>query len=424
MAFLQEMGVGVQWKLRNGETEGDAFVAAVQALADGWPEEDAPSAVAPTAVMQTVAAPAPQVVPQVVAAPAPAPHVAAPAAMPPAPPVGAPAVARAAPSMPPSASPESHAGAPAGARTAPPVQPPAASAATSEDDSMAWFDDAPVPPVAPRSAPPAKPAARAAAPVEAEPAGEDTAWFDDAPMPPPSATPSRSAANVAADASLSEAAPSRFGNAVSTAAASLSDLAAASRAVPELASVPVSDEAIAGMDWPTLQAAVSSCTRCPLCETRIAAVNGRGAERATWIAIAAAPSVADEQDVQAITGEAGQLLHNMLKAIELKPEADVYITNVVKCCPPERNPTGDEVIACRPYLERELALTGATMAMTFGQFAAKGLMMGPAARGKVMHYGANQLPVVATYHPDDLLRKPEDKAKAWADLCLAKVSHG
>lgn len=178
------------------------------------------------------------------------------------------------------------------------------------------------------------------------------------------------------------------------------------------------------MDWPALQAAVSSCTRCTLCETRVAAVNGRGAEDASWIAIAGAPSQADEQDVQAVTGEAGQLLHNMLKAIELKPETEVYITNVVKCRPPQRSPTGEEVIACRPYLERELALTGATMAMTFGQFAAKGLMMGPAARGKVMHYGANQLPVVATYHPDDLLSKPEDKAKAWADLCLAKASHG
>jgi DNA polymerase len=404
-AFLQEMGVGVQWKLRSGaaEAEGDAFVSAVQALADGWPEDAAPSAAAPAAVTPAVAAPAQR--------------VAASAAMPPAPSATAHAVARAAPSMAPSVpsvppEPQANAAAdtPAVARAVPPVQAPAASAATSDDDSMAWFDNAPVPPVAPRAAPPAKPAARAAAPVEAEPAGEDTAWFDDAPRPPPSATPSRSAANAAADASLSEAAPS--------------DLAAASYAAAELASTPVSDVAIASMDWPALRAAVSSCTRCPLCETRIAAVNGRGAERANWIAIAAAPSVADEQDVQAITGEAGQLLHNMLKAIELKPEADVYVTNVVKCRPPERNPTGDEVIACRPYLERELALTGATMAMTFGQFAAKGLMMGPAARGKVMHYGADQLPVVATYHPDDLLRKPEDKAKAWADLCLAKVSHG
>jgi DNA polymerase len=186
---------------------------------------------------------------------------------------------------------------------------------------------------------------------------------------------------------------------------------------------PVSDEAIAGMDWPTLQAAVSSCTRCTLCETRRAAVNGRGAENAGWIAIAGAPSQQDEQAVQAVSGPAGQLLNNMLKAIELKPESDVYITNVVKCRPPERHPTGEEVLACRPFLERELALTGATLAMTFGQFAARGLMMGPAARGKVMYYGASKLPVVATYHPDDLLARPEDKAKAWADLCLAKASH-
>lgn len=182
------------------------------------------------------------------------------------------------------------------------------------------------------------------------------------------------------------------------------------------------------MDWQALQAAITSCTRCTLCETRRNAVTGRGADNATWIAISGAPSRLDEKESQAIAGEAGQLLHNMLKAIDLKPESDVYVTSVVKCRPStpdgaDRNPTAEEVIACRPFLDRELALTGARMAMTFGQFAAKGLMMGPAARGKVMHYGAQQLPVVATYHPDDLLRKPEDKAKAWADLCLAKASH-
>ncbi|WP_432383344.1 uracil-DNA glycosylase [Duganella sp. P38] len=175
------------------------------------------------------------------------------------------------------------------------------------------------------------------------------------------------------------------------------------------------------MDWPALQAAVSTCTRCTLCETRRAAVNGRGAADARWIAIAGMPSQPDEDAAQAVTGEAGQLLHNMLKAIELQPEADVYVTNIVKCRPPERNPSAEEVIACRPYLDRELALTGATMAITFGQFAARGLMMGPASRGQVMRY--KQLSVVATYHPDDLLRKPEDKAKAWGDLCLAKASH-
>ena len=222
---------------------------------------------------------------------------------------------------------------------------------------------------------PAEPVAEAA--PQTVPEDDSNAWFDDAPTPPRAA--------------------------------------------------PVSDESIAVMDWSALKTAVSTCTRCELCETRRNAVNGRGAEGASWIAIAAAPSRLDEKDQQPVTGEAGQLLDNMLKAISLKPDADVYVTQLVKCRPAnpdgsDRVPTIDELTACRPYLHRELALTGATMAMTFGQFAAKGLMMGPAARGKVMRYGAAELPVVATYHPDDLLRKPEDKAKAWGDLCLAKAA--
>jgi DNA polymerase len=370
--FLQEMGVGAQWKLRSVAVD-DGFAEAVQALADGLPEQDVPPV--------TTSAPAPFVAQA-------------------APPVAVQPAVSVAPAASPAAAPAAVAAA-AAAAVAPVATP-------SGDESTAWFDDAPVPApaAAPRPAParpapvPASRTAAQAAQSDDLPPDEDTAWFDDAPAPVQTSAP----------------APARAGAVADSGPATSADADAAT-------SAPVSDEAIASMDWPALQAAVSSCTRCPLCETRRAAVNGRGAEKATWIAFAGAPSALDEQDVQAVTGEAGQLLQNMLKAIALKPEADVYVTNIVKCRPPERNPTADEVIACRPYLDRELALTGATMAMTFGQFAAKGLMMGPAARGKVMHYGANKLPVVATYHPDDLLRKPEDKAKAWADLCLAKASH-
>jgi DNA polymerase len=327
--FLDEMGIGVQWKLRGGpETDADdGFVAAVQALADGAPERD----------VKPVAA-------AVVSAPAPVP------------------AGPAAPSAP---------GAPTAATALQPVAPPPSVAPVTTMPVAVRPQEA--------SAPAAASAATVAAPAPATPPGDDSnAWFDDAPAPARSA--------------------------------------------------PVSDEAIASMDWDALKAAVSTCTRCPLCETRRAAVNGRGASNAKWIAIGSAPSRLDEKDVQAISGEAGQLLNNMLKAIDLQPESDVYVTNLVKCRPAapdggDRAPAAEELLACRPYLERELALTGASMAMTFGQHAAKGLMLGAAARGKVMHYGASQLPVVATYHPDDLLRKPEDKAKAWGDLCLAKASH-
>lgn len=187
---------------------------------------------------------------------------------------------------------------------------------------------------------------------------------------------------------------------------------------------PVSDESIAAMDWPALKSAIASCTRCALCATRRATVQGRGQARAEWLAIGAAPSRLDEKEGRAVAGEPGQLLDNMLKAIALSTESNVYLTNLVKCRPAgadgaERAASADEVAACRPYLLRELELTGAAMAITFGQAAARGLL-GMASRGKVHRHGA--LPVVATYHPDDLLRKPEDKAKAWADLCLARTA--
>jgi DNA polymerase len=375
-AFLQEMGVGVQWKLRTGPEEADGFAAAVQALADERPEDDAPVAAAVATAPSPVAAPAPAPMPT-------APTTVAPVAQAPA------QQAAARPAAPVATQPSAQQA--ASHPVAPAPQPAPRPAAPADEESTAWFDEAPeLPPAAaparPASqrpaapAPQARPAARAAAADDIAAADEEsTAWFDDAPAP------SRPA--------------------------------------------PVSDEAIATMDWTALKAAVSTCTRCTLCETRRAAVNGRGADNASWIAIGTAPSRLDEKEVQTITGESGQLLDNMLKAIELKPEADVYVTNLIKCRPAnpdgtDRAPTAEEFLACRPYLDRELALTGANMAMTFGQLAAKGLMMGPAARGKVMRYGAANLPVVATYHPDDLLRKPEDKAKAWGDLCLAKASHG
>ena len=260
-----------------------------------------------------------------------------------------------------------------------------------------------------------------AQPVRAQPVNEQSVHEQQAPAavraPVPEA-PSASAARVAPVAAPS--AP-RSDMAVDDSTAWFDEAPAPARAAP------VTDEAIAAMDWAQLRTAVATCTRCELCTTRRNAVNGRGPTEAAWIALAAGPSRLDEKDKQPVAGEAGQLLDNMLKAIALKPDADVYVTNLVKCRPAtedgaDRPPTIDELTACRPYLHRELQLTGASMAMTFGQHAAKGLMMGPAARGKVMRYGAAELPVVATYHPDDLLRRPEDKAKAWGDLCLAKAA--
>jgi uracil-DNA glycosylase len=188
---------------------------------------------------------------------------------------------------------------------------------------------------------------------------------------------------------------------------------------------------IAGMDWEALRAAVASCTRCGACKDGRTPVFGAGAGKAQWLVVAGATTLADEQQGAPLAGDTGQLLDNMLFAAGHARDSDVYVTNLVKCRPVsakggDRAASADEVAACRPYLERELALTGAATVLTLGQIAANGLL-GKAlveplsgARGQVHALGG--VPLVATLHPGELLRRGADKALAWADLCRARLA--
>ncbi|MGZ8290617.1 MAG: uracil-DNA glycosylase [Telluria sp.] len=196
------------------------------------------------------------------------------------------------------------------------------------------------------------------------------------------------------------------------------------------APAPATEEEIAAMDWAQLRAAIASCTRCGLCADGRKPVYGNGAREAQWMIAAGASTVADEKEGQPIAGDAGKLLVNMLAAVGVSRETNAWVTNLVKCRPTtasggDRAPTADEARACRPYLERELALTGAGTVLTMGQIAANGLLGKPlaeplaASRGQV--HLLNGVPLVATLHPGELLRRGGDKALAWADLCLAKA---
>jgi DNA polymerase len=152
--------------------------------------------------------------------------------------------------------------------------------------------------------------------------------------------------------------------------------------------------------------------------------------QARWLVAAGATSAADEQAGTPLAGEAGKLLDNMLAAVDLARGRDVYVTSLVKCRPASANggdraPTAEEAAACRPFLERELALTGAGVVLTLGQIAANGLLGQPlqeplaGTRGKAHTLGKAAL--VATLHPGELLRRGGDKALAWADLCRARA---
>lgn len=194
-------------------------------------------------------------------------------------------------------------------------------------------------------------------------------------------------------------------------------------AVPEPAAPDV-----ATMDWAGLRQAIAACKDCA-CGAGRKPVHGAGPRQARWLIAAGTPSALDEEAGQPLTGEPGKLLDNMLHAVGLSRERDAYVTPLVKCRPlnakgGDRAPTPPEIAACRPFVERELALTGATTVLTLGQVATNGLL-GRAlqeplagARGEVHRLG--EAPLVATLHPGELLLRGENKALAWADLCRAR----
>jgi DNA polymerase len=255
------------------------------------------------------------------------------------------------------------------------------------------------------------------APPPTAPPGTDTTWFDNAPPAPSTAPALKQPAKPVVPAQRAPAAPAE-----DTAWFDAVPVAPARPATSAQARPAATDEEIAAMDWTELQAAVRRCTRCDLARTRRAAVPGRGDEAARWLVLGPAPTAADEESGDSIGAEPGQLLDNMLRAVDLSTQAGAYVTTLVKCRAVgedgnDRAPAAPELAACRPYLQRELELTEAKLALTLGGVTAKGLL-GAAARGRVLAYG--ELPVVATFHPADLLRRPEDKGRAWADLCLAR----
>lgn len=195
-----------------------------------------------------------------------------------------------------------------------------------------------------------------------------------------------------------------------------------------------------GLGAPALLQAVASCQACQLCSGRRAPVFGRPGlpQPADWLVLGEPPDEEEERSGGAFAGPAGQLLDNMLRALRLRrsdgtdaePAKLAYLTNVVKCRPAVvRIPQPQELLACEPFLQREIALVRPKVILAMGRFAAQALLQGsqPEAatlplgklRGQTYHYQG--LPVIVTYHPSYLLRSQADKARAWLDLCRARA---
>ena len=180
---------------------------------------------------------------------------------------------------------------------------------------------------------------------------------------------------------------------------------------------------IAALSWQAFAADVDACVACELCRSRNKSVPGVGDTRAHWLFVGEAPGAEEDAKGEPFVGQAGRLLDNMLAALDLARGRNVYIANVLKCRPPNnRTPTPLEAEACRPYLDRQIALLAPKVIVALGKSAATTLLNVDASiaslRGRVHRYCG--VPLIVTYHPAYLLRSLPDKAKAWEDLLFAR----
>jgi uracil-DNA glycosylase family 4 len=167
---------------------------------------------------------------------------------------------------------------------------------------------------------------------------------------------------------------------------------------------------------------ITGCRACSLCSGRTHAVPGQGPSHARLFLVGEGPGATEDAQGLAFVGQAGNLLTGILDAIEV-PRESVYITNIVKCRPPQnRKPLPDEIAACMPYLHRQLELIRPKVIVALGGTAGEALLgvrksLGE-LRGKVHTY--NGIPLIVTYHPAALLRNPNWKKPTWDDVRIAR----
>ena len=163
---------------------------------------------------------------------------------------------------------------------------------------------------------------------------------------------------------------------------------------------------------------LGDCERCKLHRTRRTIVFGEGNEEASLMLIGEAPGYDEDVQGRPFVGKAGQLLTKILQSINL-PREEVYITNTIKCRPPQnRNPEPDEIQSCHPFLVKQIAVIQPKIICALGSFSAQTLLKTDtkitALRGKL--FDLEGIKVIPTYHPAFLLRNPERKREVWEDM--------
>ncbi len=171
-----------------------------------------------------------------------------------------------------------------------------------------------------------------------------------------------------------------------------------------------------------------ACERCPLSETRTHVVFGEGSPKAAVMLVGEGPGEVEDNTGRPFVGPAGQKLDEVLASVQI-PRDNVYITNVVKCRPPNnRVPSKTEMEACQPYLEAQIAFIQPALIIALGNTAAQWLV--PEIPGITKSHGTfyswrGGILLFPMYHPSYLLRYPSKekgspKYQTWIDIQKVK----
>lgn len=180
---------------------------------------------------------------------------------------------------------------------------------------------------------------------------------------------------------------------------------------------------------PDLDDKINKCKKCQLSNTRRNFVFGTGNPAAEVVVVGEAPGNDEDLQGKPFVGRAGQLLTDILKAINFSRD-EVFICNILKCRPPgNRNPMPEEISKCEPYLFKQLEIIKPKLILALGAFAAQTLLKTKEPLGKLrgrffdFRFADKKTQLFVTFHPAALLRNPNWKRPTWEDVKLFRSKY-
>ena len=176
--------------------------------------------------------------------------------------------------------------------------------------------------------------------------------------------------------------------------------------------------------WDNINQAIHQCQNCNLASGCSQKVPGIGNQQADLMIIGEGPGHDEDLKGEPFVGRSGLLLDKILRSIGIE-RSQIFITNIVKCRPPNnRDPHKDEIQACNTYLRAQIKQISPKVILSVGRVSAQSLLNSSEPVGKLISQGHqlsdSDIPVKVTYHPAYLLRNPPAKAIVWQDM---KILH-